>query len=1147
MRVLGGVCAVARDGSLVDLPSASQRRLLAVLALHAPRRLRAEWIADAFDISPGALRTLVSRVRGKVGAASLETGSTGYAVLADVDATQFCRAVTEAAGARERVTALLDALAFWNGPALEEFAGEEWADGEIARLTEIHAGTVDDLADALIEARRPAEAIALLEGQLARSPYRDRPRGLLIRALASAGRQADALRAFQQYRNLLADEFGTDPSAEVVRIERRVATGWDGTDPAFSAAKEEPARVDAANADFSMPIPTELTASGQFIGRADELHALEGELARAGESRLRVAVVTGEAGIGKTALLAAFARSVVASASATVVYGRCDETGVSLQPFRTVLAACVEHAPDRVLAEHVAQCGGELRRVCPSLSVRVATAPVPTESDDSTQRFLAFEAAADLLRRMAAARPLVVMLDDVQWAEPTALLLLRHLARALAGAQILIVLGSREPATTDDLRLALAGLDQSRTHRLDLVGLAGAELDDLLSASGRITGAPELAQLGAALHAQTAGNPLYATQVIRHWAERGFDRDAVPMSLRDVVWSRVNALGEDATEVLGAASVLGEEFSETVLVEMVDLPEGVVIAALDAAARGGLLLEGDGPRRSLRFVHALVENALYADIGPSRRAHLHGRAARALEKNVDDLPGSVAVQLARHCQRAGWHADALQWSVRAGDDALAHVAPSEAAQHYRTALDIAIALDRPAAERADLLVRLGDAQHRCGDARAFETLVEGARLAHRSGATAALVRAAFAADRGFVRLDSSAPEHLAILEAALAAVDPDDIATFARLRALLARELTFTPDTARRLAAAHEALDLVNELGDETVLAEIAPSVLYALWAPGREELRARVAVRAVAAARSTGDPRLEFGAALAAYNVAVESADRVGAATSLATMRAVVQELAEPRLRWTAGVIETFEATMEGRLAEAEALATANLDLGLQIAAPDAFTFFAAQLFSIGTFGGRHDELSPLVEQAMEENPGVSAFKLGHAIICAATGREEVAREVLWEGVSTRFQELGVDSVWMTSVIGYAVLATELDDAEAARHLLPLVEPHAAEVTFNGVTSQGPVSAYAGKLAALLGRHDAAEQYLRAALDTATEFGWKYHRATTLYALAQTRHRQLRRLDSESEEWLAEASALCAEGGFRIWERRVAALAGAR
>ncbi len=1150
VRVLGGVHAVATDGSLIDLPSASQRRLLAILALHSPRRLRSEWLADMLEISPGALRTSVSRVRATVGSAILETASTGYALVGDVDAALFCRAVADAAGADDRLRALQQALTLWNGPALEEFLGEEWADGEIARLTEIHAGTVDDLAGALIEARRSADAVALLEGQIARHPYRDRPRGLLIRALASEGRQADALRAFQQYRSLLIDELGTDPSPDVVRIERRVATGWDGigSAPAASPARETDDATDAVD----IPLPSMLAHQVRFVGRVEELEALVSELALVRASGLRCVVLEGEAGIGKTTLLSAFAQRSGSSSSATVAYGRCDETGVSLQPFRSVLAACVEHAPARILAEHVAHHGGELLRICPSLSARVATTPSPTESDDGTERFLTFEAASDVLRRIAMARPLVVMLDDLQWAEPTALLLLRHLARALAGASVLLLLSSRDRGehASDALRLALADLDHGETRRMQLVGLDASELNDLVSATASADG-PEPAQVVDALRVQTAGNPLYASQLIRHWTETGFDRDgdrdldAVPASLRDVVWRRVHALGDDATEVLTAAAVLGVDFYEDVLVDMVGLSETVVLDTLDAAARGGLLIDGGSVRRSLQFVHALVANALYTDVGSSRRAHLHGLAARALEKSVDELPPTVVVQLARHCALAGWPAEARQWSIRAGDHALDHLAPTEAAFHYRVALDIAVALDRPEPERADLLVRLGDAQHRAGDTQAFDTLEEGARLARRSGAHEVLVRAVFAGDRGFMLLDNRAPEYLAMVETALEVTDPADTATFARLRALLAQSLIYTPDAARRLAAAHEALDLATEYRDPTLLAQIAPAVLYGLWAPGRRELRARVAAQAIRAAETIGDPRLEFSAYLSAYNIAVESADHVVAARSLAKLRATVRGLAEPRLRWTAGLYDAFEAMMAGRLEEAETLATANLELGMQIGETDAFTFFAGQVFVIGTFAGRHDELLPLVEQAASDSPGVVPFKLAYGIASAAVGRDDIAREILSEGLSTRFSEISVDNMWMTSVIGYAVLAIELGDAEAAARLLPLIEPFADEVAFNGVTSQGPVAAYAGKLGSLLGQHEVAEQYLLTALDIAIAFGWEYHRATTLFALAQSRFRHFGRLDPESEAWLGEASELCRACGFRSWASQIDALAG--
>src|SRR5262249_18271665 len=140
-------------------------------------------------------------------------------------------------------------------------------------LTEIHAGTADDLAASLIEMRRPAEAVALLEGQIARHPYRDNARGLMIRALAAAGRQADALRAFQRYRAVLIDEVGTEPSPEVVRIERRVATGWNGV--------ESPDGVQSVGPDVvDLPLPGELKANAAFVGRADEIAELTRRLSR---------------------------------------------------------------------------------------------------------------------------------------------------------------------------------------------------------------------------------------------------------------------------------------------------------------------------------------------------------------------------------------------------------------------------------------------------------------------------------------------------------------------------------------------------------------------------------------------------------------------------------------------------------------------------------------------------------------------------------------------------------------------------------------------------------------------------------------------------------------------------------------------------
>src|SRR5262249_48249303 len=152
----------------------------------------------------------------------------------------------------------------------------------------------------------------------------------------------------------------------------------------------------------------------------------------------------------------------------------------------------------------------------------------------------------------------------------------------------------------------------------------------------------------------------------------------------------------------------------------------------------------------------------------------------------------------------------------------------------------------PDGEQADLMVRLGEALHRAGDATAFDMLETGARLAHRSGAPEPLVRAVFAADRGFMHLDQRAPGFLEMVETALAVTDPADVPTYARLRALLARSLMLTPEVPRRLDAMHEARALALELDDPGLIARVAPAVLYASWEPGRQESRTRFANQAV-------------------------------------------------------------------------------------------------------------------------------------------------------------------------------------------------------------------------------------------------------------------------------------------------------------
>ena len=398
VRVLGPIQVVTTSGLALDLPSASQRRLLARLAVDAPRALRVDLLCDVLAVSPGALRTIVSRLRRGFGDTIVVASQGRYRLAAPVDAALFATLLSQAAADDDRIGTLARALALWTGPAFEEFEAEAWAEPEVARLAELHASAVEDHAVELIVARRWAEAIAELKAHVSVHPLRDRPWGLLVQALGGAGRQADALAAFGEYRAYLAEWVGTEPSAGVRGIQQRIAAGWDGIEEQGQPARSgspQPAGPSSWRGNGWLPLQAELARGPALVGRARELELLAAEAAQVGGSGSRTVIVEGEAGIGKTTMLGAFARAVRDEGAAAVLYGRCqDGPAVPLEPFRSLIGHLVEHAPTDVLRAHARRCGGHLVRIAPRLADRVELSGAPV-SDEATDRHLLFEAVSD--------------------------------------------------------------------------------------------------------------------------------------------------------------------------------------------------------------------------------------------------------------------------------------------------------------------------------------------------------------------------------------------------------------------------------------------------------------------------------------------------------------------------------------------------------------------------------------------------------------------------------------------------------------------------------------------------------------------------------------------------------------------------------
>ena len=321
VRLLGPVQFLGPDGGVTDLPSASQRRLLAVLALHAPRPVRSGFLCQVLDITPGALRTSIARLRRNVGEDLLRTAVGGYRLVAEVDAALACEELEHAARrsrSARRVRSSAGAARRWRssatspGPSVTPTAS-----------TRSERSAIEDLAELRLTGGEPERAIQVLDAHVIEHPLRDRAQGLLMRSLACAGRQAEALRVFQSHRDVprrggrarARRRAARDRAPDRRRLARRRRLGRSTSDRRDRALERPPHRR-ARRCDPLGRRRCRPTLGDRPPHRGGERTADDG----AG-----VVLVSGEVGIGKTTLLADFARRVADPRGWDVYYGRCDE------------------------------------------------------------------------------------------------------------------------------------------------------------------------------------------------------------------------------------------------------------------------------------------------------------------------------------------------------------------------------------------------------------------------------------------------------------------------------------------------------------------------------------------------------------------------------------------------------------------------------------------------------------------------------------------------------------------------------------------------------------------------------------------------------------------------------------------------------
>jgi class 3 adenylate cyclase/tetratricopeptide (TPR) repeat protein len=587
-----------------------------------------------------------------------------------------------------------------------------------------------------------------------------------------------------------------------------------------------------------LPGALALESAFPFVGRAPEFETLESLLPVGVTDRLSVALLSGEPGSGKTRLVRELAREA-ASRGVLVLYGTSDAVVNSpYKPFVEALGFLVRVLEPDLVRSALGTGGGELTRLVPELSARLGPFPAPVGADPDTERHRLHTAVGDVLLNLGCDRPLLLVLDDVQWADAPTLHLLRHLARA-ADVRMLLLAAFRpeEPDSSRELSDTLADLSRLEgVTRLRLTGLDDADVEEFVRRSSGAASALELRSVALSLEELTEGNPFLLCELWRTLLETGaieiadggvrlahpVAELATPDSVRDVVQFRLARLADTTKALLEVAAIVGAEFELSVLRAAAGLDEQELYRALEEAVRAGTIEEVPGPGLSHRFTHELVRRALADGLTRVRRAELHLSVAEALERVYSDLPARVLPDLAHHFTLAaavGGTERAVGYNVRAAEAASASLAFEDAAARLTTALELGVDDDR---ERARLELERGLAHQRAGQTpEALAAFAAAAEAGRSLNDAEVFARAALGYENAGNQPMATDERAVVLLREALSRVPAEDSALRARLLSALSRALIFVGEEAEARALRGEATVMARRLGDPATLATI--------------------------------------------------------------------------------------------------------------------------------------------------------------------------------------------------------------------------------------------------------------------------------------------------------------------------------------
>lgn len=990
-------------------------------------------------------------------------------------------------------------------------------------------------------------------------------------------------------------------TAMAKQIEERYATAGQMAGALAALTMDEPVKTTrvsppSTREDTPTPFPLKLEKAPPdeepppFVAREEELAQLNQFLDHSLDGHGRVIFVTGEAGQGKTSLVEAFARQAHADhAELIVARGNCDAytgTGDPYLPFRDILGMLNGDLEARWTAgminrdqahrlwqftpqvvETIISSGPDLidvfvsasavfervQSVAPSntewlsrLEKASARATVTPEQVNINQVNL-FQQYTQVMTTLAQTQPLLLILDDLQWADAGSINLLFHLGRRLKNSRILII-GTYRPADVALGRRSTvpAADDKVERHPLEsVINEFQREFGDiqieLNESQGRqlvealIDSEPNHldSAFREALFRHTQGHPLFTVEILRglqargdlvqdeegHWVSSGpVEWAALPARVEGIIEERIGRLPADLHEILQIASVMGDEFVAEVVAQVLNAKPRQVIRQLSGVltkqhhlvhSQGGQRLSSGQRFSHYRFQHILVQRYLYHTIDESERAYLHEDVADSMEHLYQGQTDVVAVQLARQFREAGLTDKALSYLQQAGERAARRFANLEAAQFYQEALTLLQSLP-DAAERLpqelELQMALAKSQARLGQfVEAMETFQQAAAIARELETPEALARAAVGFEDARFRFSFPAPASEHLLREALAALGEGDSILKVEVLGHLAQALAFSGASEQSEATGQQAIEMARRVGDSEALFETLRISILHDRRPEKIGRRIEAVNEMVRLAKEIGVEDKFVRAYSTSVGEHLAIGDMQSVKTAIDTGLPFAEKSRQPFWLYVIQTQQAMQAMLAGNFSKGMQLAQQALATGQQMEIENVDGTFGIQMFTLQRELGGLQGLAPIVRNFVESNPAATTWRPGLALIYCDLGLEAEAREQFDFLATNDFAGIAQDSLWAGSMAYLAEVCAFLGDTARADILYRLLLPYARQCIVVGlaVVCYGAAARYLGLLAATMSRWEEAEQHYKVALEINTNMEAKPWIAHTQFQYA--------------------------------------------